>query len=209
MRYTLIMAGGSGTRLWPMSRANLPKQLIPFIGGKSLLQLAYERLDGLVPAKNRYVCAGQAHADIICRTLGLPKKEFLRRAARTKRRIIAIAHRQANHPAIQKVQDIFRKNLHRLYHWARDPSIPAENNLAERDLRPLVVARKVSFGSQSPAGARTRETLMTILHTLKKRGLPVAPAVQSALDQLVKNPSLNPYSLLFPPPTTKRRRSPR
>ena len=143
------------------------------------------------------------------RTLGLPKKEFLRRAARTKRRIIAIAHRQANHPAIQKVQDIFRKNLHRLYHWARDPSIPAENNLAERDLRPLVVARKVSFGSQSPAGARTRETLMTILHTLKKRGLPVAPAVQSALDQLVKNPSLNPYSLLFPPPTTKRRRSPR
>ena len=71
------MAGGSGTRLWPMSRANLPKQLIPFIGGKSLLQLAYERLDGLVPAKNRYVCAGQAHADIICRTLGLPKKQFI------------------------------------------------------------------------------------------------------------------------------------
>lgn len=132
------------------------------------------------------------------RTLGLPRKEFLRRAARTKRRIIAIAHRQANHPAIQKFQDLFRKNRHRLYHWARDPSIPAENNLAERDLRPLVVARKVSFGSQSPAGARTRETLMTLLHTLKKRGLPVAASVQSALDRLVENPSLDPYPLLFP-----------
>ena len=47
MRYALIVAGGSGTRLWPMSRASLPKQLIPFIHGKSLLQLAFERLEGL------------------------------------------------------------------------------------------------------------------------------------------------------------------
>jgi len=60
-----------------MSRANLPKQLIPFIAGKSLLQLAYERLKGLVPVKNRYVCAGQKHADIICSELGLPKKQFI------------------------------------------------------------------------------------------------------------------------------------
>ena len=47
MRYAVIMAGGSGTRLWPMSRARQPKQLIPFIKGKSLLQLAVDRLDGL------------------------------------------------------------------------------------------------------------------------------------------------------------------
>jgi mannose-1-phosphate guanylyltransferase len=77
MRYAVIMAGGSGTRLWPMSRADLPKQLIPFINGKSLLQLAFERLEGLVPPQNRYICAGQKHADIICRALNLPREQFL------------------------------------------------------------------------------------------------------------------------------------
>jgi transposase len=142
------------------------------------------------------------------RTLGLSRKEFLRRAARTKRRIVAVAHRQAQHPAIHRIQNIFREHKDRLYHWARDPSIPAENNLAERDLRPLVVARKVSFGSQSHAGARTRETLMTILHTLKKRRIPVAAALAHALDRLAEDPSLAPYPLLFSPPQQKTRHSP-
>lgn len=77
MRYALIVAGGSGTRLWPMSRASLPKQLIPFINGKSLLQLAFDRLEGLVPSENRYICASQRHADLICRALGLPKEQFI------------------------------------------------------------------------------------------------------------------------------------
>lgn len=61
MRYALIIAGGSGTRLWPMSRARQPKQLIPFINGKSLLQLAVESLEGLVPPDNLFICASQAH----------------------------------------------------------------------------------------------------------------------------------------------------
>ena len=40
----MIMAGGAGTRLWPMSRPEQPKQLIPFIEGRSLLQIAADRL---------------------------------------------------------------------------------------------------------------------------------------------------------------------
>ena len=78
MRYAVIIAGGSGTRLWPMSRAALPKQLIPFIGGRSLLEIAVERLEGLLPPERCFVCAGQAHAEAIARALPqLGPEQFL------------------------------------------------------------------------------------------------------------------------------------
>ena len=73
MRYAVIIAGGSGTRLWPMSRAKTPKQLIPLFGGKSLLQLAVDRLEGLLPPERCLVFAGQAHVEAIagrCHSLG-------------------------------------------------------------------------------------------------------------------------------------------
>lgn len=143
------------------------------------------------------------------RSLGLSRQEFLRRADQIKRSILAIIHRQARHPAIQRTQNIFRKHKDRLFHWARDPSIPAENNQAERDLRPLVIARKVSFGSQSEAGARTRETLMSVLHTLKKRGLDAASTLQSALDRLAADPTTDLVALLLKPSPPSNRPSAR
>jgi mannose-1-phosphate guanylyltransferase len=78
MRYALILAGGSGTRLWPLSKSSLPKQLIRFIDGKSLLEIAYDRLESLVPPERRFICAGETHRDATIRQLrGFPENQFL------------------------------------------------------------------------------------------------------------------------------------
>jgi transposase len=131
------------------------------------------------------------------RTLDITDKQFKRQAARIKDAIINITNRQAKHPAIQKVQDIFRQKAPRLYHWAEDRNIPADNNRAERELRPLVIARKISFGSQSDDGARTREILMTVLHTLKKKTGDLTAAFKSALDKLAERHDVDIYKAIF------------
>ena len=78
MRYALILAGGSGIRLWPMSRGTTPKQLIPFIGGRSLLQIAADRLEGLVAEDCRFVCAAERHRSVIVDGLaGWTNERFL------------------------------------------------------------------------------------------------------------------------------------
>ncbi len=59
MRHCLILAGGSGTRLWPFSTAGLPKQLVPLLQGRSLLDLAVARATSVVPAERVWLGAGQ------------------------------------------------------------------------------------------------------------------------------------------------------
>ena len=63
---------------------------------------------------------------------------------------------------------------------------------------PLVIARNVSFGSQSEAGARTREVLMSVFHTLRKRTEHITATFQEALDRLVQEPEADLHQLLFP-----------
>jgi mannose-1-phosphate guanylyltransferase len=61
-----------------MSRAELPKQLIPFIQGKSLLEIAFDRFDGMIPTEQRYVCAGLPHEEaILARMPRLGREQFL------------------------------------------------------------------------------------------------------------------------------------
>ena len=78
MQYGVIMAGGAGTRLWPISRADKPKQLINVVRGKSLLQLSYERLRGMLPPQRIFVCTGAVHRDLVLDNIPeLPKENLL------------------------------------------------------------------------------------------------------------------------------------
>lgn len=77
-RCAVIMAGGSGTRLWPLSRRDRPKQLLNIIEGRSLIRHAYERLRDLVPAEDIHVIALAEHIPAISRELPeLPPENLL------------------------------------------------------------------------------------------------------------------------------------
>ena len=66
MKYAIILAGGKGRRLWPVSRKNLPKQFIDFFGcGKTLLQQTYERMQKIMPKENILVVTHTAFEDIL------------------------------------------------------------------------------------------------------------------------------------------------
>ena len=69
MRYGVIMAGGSGKRLWPLSRGETPKQLLPVAKGKSLMRLAFERLLDSLPAERIYICTGEQHREAILKAV--------------------------------------------------------------------------------------------------------------------------------------------
>ncbi|MGD8726804.1 MAG: sugar phosphate nucleotidyltransferase [Gemmatimonadales bacterium] len=66
--WAVVLAGGSGTRFWPLSTAGSPKQFLPLAGDRPLLQQAVTRLDGLVPPERILVVTGEAHAE---RTRGM------------------------------------------------------------------------------------------------------------------------------------------
>ena len=67
--HAVIPAGGSGTRLWPASRAAKPKFLLPLPGPRSMLQATVDRLLPIVPRENVYVITGGAHAAAVSRQL--------------------------------------------------------------------------------------------------------------------------------------------
>jgi transposase len=118
-------------------------------------------------------------------------------ASALHQQVVAAVEAPARHLGIRQLQDIFWEHPTRLYHWVTDRTVPPDNNRCERELRPTVIARKVSFGSQSEAGAKTREILMSVLHTLRKRRADAQAHFKWVLDQLAASPQRDPFALLF------------
>ncbi|MDR3572330.1 MAG: mannose-1-phosphate guanylyltransferase [Anaerolineaceae bacterium] len=78
MNYALIMAGGSGTRLWPLSRQKQPKQALNLVGERSMFQHAVERIIPLFPVENILVVTRAEHAgQLMLQAPEIPPQNFI------------------------------------------------------------------------------------------------------------------------------------
>lgn len=71
MLHAMIMAGGGGTRFWPRSRQRRPKQFLTLSGERSLLQMAFDRVEALAPPERTWVITGEAYVEETRRQLPL------------------------------------------------------------------------------------------------------------------------------------------
>lgn len=77
MKWAVLLAGGSGTRFWPLSTPDNPKQLLPLAGSGSSAEGAVERLTGLIPRDRILVVAGAHLAGRLRQQLKLPAENML------------------------------------------------------------------------------------------------------------------------------------
>jgi mannose-1-phosphate guanylyltransferase len=77
MRWAVLLAGGSGTRFWPLSTPENPKQLLPLAGPGSSAEDSVERLAGLIPRERTLVVAGAGLADRLRERLNLAPENIL------------------------------------------------------------------------------------------------------------------------------------
>ncbi|GIL12130.1 MAG: mannose-1-phosphate guanylyltransferase [Chloroflexota bacterium] len=76
--YALIMAGGGGTRLWPMSRQDMPKQLLPLVEDVSMFKVSVDRLAPLFAPEQIYVVTGRKYVDIMhAQAPEIPAQNFI------------------------------------------------------------------------------------------------------------------------------------
>lgn len=77
MQWAILLAGGSGTRFWPLSSPSRPKQLLPLAGPRSSAEDAVDRLAGFIPAERILVVCGASLAERLAEHLALPRENFL------------------------------------------------------------------------------------------------------------------------------------
>jgi mannose-1-phosphate guanylyltransferase len=76
--YAVIMAGGGGTRLWPISRMKHPKHVLPMLGGRTLFQETLDRLEGFIPPDHIYIVTIVEQAqELIIQAPDIPVENFL------------------------------------------------------------------------------------------------------------------------------------
>jgi transposase len=100
---------------------------------------------------------------------------------RLRGRMVDLAVTDWTNPHARRLAKRLAKYGEYLLTFVEFEGVPADNNQAEREIRPAVLMRKASYGNQSERGVETRAVLMTIFRTLKRRGLDPLPVLANAL----------------------------
>lgn len=78
MLTALIMAGGKGTRFWPLSTEEKPKQFLNLIGEETMIQMTINRIKPIIPIERIFVCAGEMYVDLVKEQLPeLPERNII------------------------------------------------------------------------------------------------------------------------------------
>jgi len=131
--YAVIMAGGSGTRLWPLSRYHLPKQALQLIGERTMLQHAVDRLSPILPVERVFIVTAAEYAPLLSAQVpNIPPGNFITEpSARGTAGAIGLAAvylQQRDPEAVMAVLtadhfirsvDVFRQVLQAAYHVAQ------------------------------------------------------------------------------------------
>ena len=132
--YTVIMAGGSGTRFWPLSRRAFPKQFLPLASNKALLTETLARLGNMAPPHQCYVVCGRPHLAVARKLLPqVPPKNWLAEPqARNTAPAIALA-----------LAHVSRKNPEALV-----AVFPADHHVANPEALRLCLAKAMALAQQ-------------------------------------------------------------
>lgn len=103
-----------------------------------------------------------------------------------KAEVFQLTLRHYKHSITRKfVNNLYYRDGNDLFRFVTDPEIDPTNNISERELRALVIIRKISNGSRSTRGANATAMLLSIIQTLRFKGENVLQGLQAIL----KNPS--------------------
>jgi transposase len=122
----------------------------------------------------------------------LTPEQFSSRTERLKKRLGTLMDQPWENQHARRLVKRLRRHADELFTFLEHPEVPADNNHAERQIRPAVIARKNSYANGSEDGAETQAILMSVFRTLKQRGHNPVSAVIDAVREYLKTGKLPP-----------------